>query len=124
MSNLGEDFECADDITADWALAKTPEDAFIQACYRRLTLSNLWYSEDDYGRAVESFLADVLTEAQMSQEIERELLKDERTLSVAVTWANSEARIAVTPHDGDTFTLTLDTSAEDIADALQLPEAS
>jgi len=122
MSNLGTDFECADDITADWKLADSPEDAYIQACYRRLTLSSLHYSKQDYGLAVEEYLCDTVTQAQMSQEIQRELLKDERTKSVAVTWANEEAIIAVTSKDDATFTLTLDTTAANLAVALQLSE--
>lgn len=125
MSELGTDFECTDDITTDWAVAATPEIAYQHAIYRRLSVSRLFYSTQEYGQNVDEYLLETaLTETAMRQEIEAECLKDERTRSVAVTFADNIASIRVTPHIGRAFNLTLDLNASTIADALRLPESA
>jgi hypothetical protein len=85
-------------------------------------MSSLFYSEDGYGTAVEQFLLDTITDAQMSQLIQSELLKDERTQSVSVRWLEGAATITVTSHKGQTFPLTL--SISNVGAALDLPETS
>lgn len=105
--SLGTDFDCADDITEDWAYQPDPKVAFIQAMYRRLVMARLFYSED-YGLGFFRFsLESDLTLAQVKDAITLELLKDERVLDVNVTALNTVIRVKVTPHDAPDQPLTL-----------------
>lgn len=121
MSNLGTDFYCVDDITFDWKLADSEEQAFMQALYRRLYLTGLFYSVYGYGLGVERWLLDVITPAQMTGQIQSQLMLDERVRDVLVTWADSDCTINVTAHSGQAFTLTIEIDA--VAATLQLPES-
>jgi hypothetical protein len=104
---LGEDAYCDDDITEDWADADSPEQAFLQACYRRLVLSELFY-DDDYGLGLTRYALDTgLTVKQIAAEIQRELLRDERVQSVDTRVLNTRLDITVRPHGQPSFPLTL-----------------
>jgi hypothetical protein len=103
---LGTDFACADDITADWALAASPRHAFLQALYRRLVLSGLFYA-DDYGLGIEGYLLDHASDADIRAAITTELLHDERVRDVRISGSLAALTIAVTPHDDPEFPLTL-----------------
>lgn len=119
MSNLGIDFDCSEDITEDWSIAPSEQVAYLQACYRRLVLTGLFY-DAEYGLGVEGFLLDIASQAEIANAIQTELLKDERTKLVTVTWNNTVATIIITAHTGVTFSLTLAIDA--VAQALQLKE--
>lgn len=105
-TELGTDFYCADDITSDWREADSPEQAYIQAMYRRLYLSSLFY-DNTYGLGVERKLLDIKDDDLLRREITAELLKDERTSIVTVAFSNNQVLITATPHDAPSFPLTL-----------------
>lgn len=121
MSNLGLDFWCEDDITWDWRLGDSEEQSYLQACYRRLYLTGLFYSVDGYGAGVEGWLLDTITQVEMTGIITSQLLLDERTRDVTVTWFDTGATILVMPHSGQEFPLTL--AIGDVATALEIPPA-
>lgn len=107
MSRLGTDFDCADDITVDLRLARDERLATIQALYRRLTVSSLWYDRS-YGLGVFRYtLEGGLTSAQISAEIQRQLLLDERVQWVGTQVLNTRIDISVRLHSDPSFPLTL-----------------
>lgn len=107
MSRLGTDFDCADDITVDLRVARDDRLATIQALYRRLTQSSLWYDKA-YGLGVFRYtLEGGLTTAVISAEIQRQLLLDERVQWVGTTVLNTRIDISVRLHSDPSFPLTL-----------------
>lgn len=108
---LGDDADCADDITEDWA--DCPPDgrlAYVQANYRRLVLSELFYASppSSYGLGVHKLLLETgLSVSEISAMVQRELLKDERTQSVKTEVLNTVISITVTPHSGRDFTMAI-----------------
>jgi hypothetical protein len=104
---LGTDFYCADDVTEDLAIESDPRAAYLQAMYRRLTVSGLFYS-DNYGLGVHRFILETgLTDLELRDAIRAELLKDERTRDVKVTLSENAITIVCIPHNAASFPLTL-----------------
>jgi hypothetical protein len=121
MSQLGTDFDCAEDITEDWALAASPQLVYLQAMYRRLVLTKLFYAPG-YGLGIEGYLLDIATRAQITGEIQTELLKDERTRDVRVIWNDDGASISVRDHGGAEYSLSATVDAIPGRLALVAPE--
>jgi hypothetical protein len=107
MSRLGTDFFCDDDVSEDLRVESDERSATIQALYRRLTVSSLWY-DSAYGYGVFRLtLEGGVSTATIQAEIQRQLLQDERVQWVGVAALNTRIDITVRLHSDPSFPLTL-----------------
>lgn len=107
-SALGTDFYCLDDISDDFAYEEDPVQAYVQACYRRLIMLNLFYVEA-YGAGIFRFILETgVTNSEIRGVIVDALLLDERTQNVEVTFVAGVIRIQVTPRFAAQFKFTLE----------------
>lgn len=108
---LGTDFYCEDDISDDLAYESDPVLAYVQACFRRVVMLNLFYA-DPYGVGIFRFILDTgqtaIGDEEIRSAIVTALMLDERTENVLVTFVGPKIRIQVTPSSAPAFKFTLE----------------